>query len=270
MATCRRRSRGLALPDSVVAASARRYQRAAEEEAEAVAQLGRTVAQEAGLVASSVVQPAESAWRGICDAAIERSADLVVCGSRGHGGLSRAYLGSTSTSLLHHAPCPVLVVPRGDHAVAGPTVIGFDASDGARAAVRTAAGLFPGRPAVVVYAWRSLVRRSFAGAALLATPLEEVSGIAADLDEMFAAEAREIADEGAALARELGLDASARVVESAAAGWRGLAAAAQSEGAAVVVVGSRGRGALASTVLGSVSSGIVHDAELPVLVSRGR
>ena len=34
----------------------------------------------------------------------------------------------------------------------------------------------------------------------------------------------------------------------------------------MIVVGSRGRGAIASTVLGSVSSGLVHNADVPVLV----
>ena len=36
----------------------------------------------------------------------------------------------------------------------------------------------------------------------------------------------------------------------------------------MIVTGARGRGALASTLLGSVSSGLVHNAEAPVLVVR--
>jgi nucleotide-binding universal stress UspA family protein len=38
--------------------------------------------------------------------------DLVVVGSRAYGQLARVLLGSAAAGLLHHAHCPVMVVPR--------------------------------------------------------------------------------------------------------------------------------------------------------------
>jgi nucleotide-binding universal stress UspA family protein len=41
-------------------------------------------------------------------------AQLIVVGSRGHGGFSGMLLGSTSQALIYHAPCPLLVVRPND------------------------------------------------------------------------------------------------------------------------------------------------------------
>jgi nucleotide-binding universal stress UspA family protein len=38
-------------------------------------------------------------------------ADLLVVGSRGHSGMAAVVLGSVSTGCVHHATCPVVVVP---------------------------------------------------------------------------------------------------------------------------------------------------------------
>jgi nucleotide-binding universal stress UspA family protein len=227
------------------------------------------LAQAAGLEAIGSVHAGPTPWRTICRAAEAHDADLVVCGSRGRGGFSRAFLGSTASSLLHHCPRPMLVVPPGAGELSGPTLIGYDGSDGAKAAIRSAALLLPGRAVLVVYAWSSPVRRSFAGEALLATPAAEVHDVTVDLDRFFEEQAGEEAEEGAALAREHGLDARGLAIESASGPWRTLVATARAEGASVIVAGCRGRGALASTVLGSVASGLVHNAELPTLIVRG-
>jgi nucleotide-binding universal stress UspA family protein len=38
-------------------------------------------------------------------------ADLLVVGSRGHGGFAGLLLGSTSMHCAHHPPCPLVIVP---------------------------------------------------------------------------------------------------------------------------------------------------------------
>jgi len=49
----------------------------------------------------------------ICAVAAQRAATLVVVGAHGWGPVRRLLFGSVSEAVLHHAPCPVLVV-RGD------------------------------------------------------------------------------------------------------------------------------------------------------------
>jgi len=46
----------------------------------------------------------------LCHLAEELGADVVVVGSRGHGRIRRALLGSVSTHVANNAPCPVLIV----------------------------------------------------------------------------------------------------------------------------------------------------------------
>jgi len=49
--------------------------------------------------------PAEALLEAAADA------DLLVVGSRGAGGFKRLLMGSVSTQVTHHSPCPVVVIP---------------------------------------------------------------------------------------------------------------------------------------------------------------
>jgi nucleotide-binding universal stress UspA family protein len=116
--------------------------------------------------------------------------------------------------------------------------------------------------------WYSAIRHTLAGRALAHGPLDDLRSFADDYEQAFAALAESVVEEGVGLAREADLAATGRAVESHAGAWRALAETAAGENAAVIVCGSRGRGAVAATVLGSTSSGLVHNADSPVLVVR--
>ena len=83
---------------------------AATQSAATVAE-GVSLAEQAGLDAESLTMRTEGpAWSGVREAARERDAAVIVMGSRGLSGLSRA-LGSVSSAVVHHSSCAVLVMP---------------------------------------------------------------------------------------------------------------------------------------------------------------
>jgi nucleotide-binding universal stress UspA family protein len=164
----------------------------------------------------------------------------VVVGSRGLSGL-RAVLGSVSDFVVHHSPVPVLVVPHPllaeerAAAAAGPVLVAHDGSSGAQHALATAASRFAGRELVVATIGASAVERDL-------------------LAEAGAGDAEAVQFE------PHGAVQNARAVADA------LAAAASQRGAAVIVVGSRGRSARSEILLGSVARATLHHAHRPVLV----
>jgi len=74
-------------------------------------QLAEVVAEAAGVGGVEIEQvvvedaPAHALVRAA------EGADLLVVGSRGHGGFTGLLLGSVSQQCAHHAPCPVVIVP---------------------------------------------------------------------------------------------------------------------------------------------------------------
>ena len=71
---------------------------------EAIAALG---AQASGVEIERVIRVGQPA-QVLVEAAA--GADLLVVGSRGHGGFAGLLLGSVGQQVAHHAPCPVVIV----------------------------------------------------------------------------------------------------------------------------------------------------------------
>ncbi|WP_084965987.1 universal stress protein [Thermoactinospora rubra] len=183
---------------------------------------------------------------------IAPEAELLVVGSHGLGGFRGLLLGSVALGVAGHAACDVVVVrevpgrPRGE-IVAG--VDGSAAGDGVLAFAFAEAEL-RGVPLRVVHAWNRH-----------------------DLGGILAASADE--------------DNEQRLVKEVLAGWRGrhpdvevfcevvhdhpvAALRHAAEGADLLVVGSRGHGAVAGLVLGSVSQALLHHAPGPLAIVRTR
>jgi nucleotide-binding universal stress UspA family protein len=143
-----------------------------------------------------------------------------------------------------------------------PVLFCYDGSDGSKSALRAAGDLVT-RPAdaVVLVVWMpavvSLVR---AGSFLTAVPNE------GEIDEQEAAFAQRLAEEGASGAREHGYDASARIAQADISVIATIGEIAGEIDAGLIVCGQRGRGAIRSAVLGSVSHGLSAHAQRPVLI----
>jgi nucleotide-binding universal stress UspA family protein len=82
----------------------------ARERAETVAGEAARQARESALEVETFVR-CGAAVDEICGIAQRRQAQLIVIGSHGWRRLRGALLGSVSAGVLHHAPCPVMVVP---------------------------------------------------------------------------------------------------------------------------------------------------------------
>jgi nucleotide-binding universal stress UspA family protein len=146
----------------------------------------------------------------------------------------------------------------------GTALLAYDGSENAAAAIRQAGSLLACRRAVAVRVWDSL------GTLPLGTDIKGLTGsmreAAKELDEEDARDANQFAEEGAQLAREAGFEAESRALRGRPKAWPTLLEAADRIDAAVIVTGSRGLGGVASALLGSVSSGLLHHSHRPLLV----
>ncbi|MFI6785930.1 universal stress protein [Nonomuraea sp. NPDC050383] len=171
------------------------------------------------------------------------AAELVV-GSRGVGGPAGALLGSVPVQTAGHAPGAVVVV-RPERAGSGEIVVGVDDSPGCEPALEFAFEQARARGCALraVHARRSPQERS------------SEPGTGSVLTDRLAGWRERYPD--------------VEVREDLRHGPPVPALVDASVGADLLVVGSRGLGAVGSLLLGSVSREVLHHAQCPVAVVRG-
>jgi nucleotide-binding universal stress UspA family protein len=86
------------------------------------------------------------------------------------------------------------------------------------------------------------------------------------MDRMGADISRETAEEGARVAADAGLSAEPLSIQARGRAWRGILAAAREHDVATIVMGRRGIGGAERVLLGSVSNGVLHGADRPVVI----
>jgi nucleotide-binding universal stress UspA family protein len=144
-----------------------------------------------------------------------------------------------------------------------PILIAYDGSDCAKRAINEAASLFPDRRAIVISVWQDVrAMPTFAWAAPAS-----LTGIQ-DMLDVVRVGAERVAMEGADIAVHAGLDATSEAVEAQGSIAEAIVSRAAQDNVAAIVMGSRGYGGMRSTLLGSVSTGVVHQAHQPVVVAR--
>jgi nucleotide-binding universal stress UspA family protein len=152
-----------------------------------------------------------------------------------------------------------------------PVLIAYDGSELSKAGLRNAAELFAGRPAVIATVWEP---------GLAAAPVGQPESLGFGtippdpatveaVDDAQKKHASDLADEGAELARSLGLQAEAHPVPDELDVADTLLDIARERNAAAIAIGSHGVSGLRSRLMGSVARRLIEHADRPVLVIRG-
>jgi nucleotide-binding universal stress UspA family protein len=154
------------------------------------------------------------------------------------------------------------MLATGGRAVNKPVLFCYDGSDGSKTALAAAVELIKPADAVVLVVWMpAAVQLARAGSFVVAVPNE------GEIDDQEAIIAQQIAEEGAAGARGRGYNATARIAQANESVARTIDEIAEEIDAGLVVCGQRGRGAIGSALLGSVSHALAAHTRRPVLIA---
>jgi nucleotide-binding universal stress UspA family protein len=209
----------------------------------------------AGVDAEPEAVSASSPRRALHRAAEQHGAQLIVVGTGRHGPLARVMGGDVTTATLHGAPCPVAVAPSGLTEMPqrlGTVAVGFDGSPQSRTALDLA---------------RDVARTAGARLQLLwvvpaVIPVDSWASRAVAQTERDRAEQEYALALMAETVGTLGDD----TIGETATGLAHEELAQLCHEADLLVVGSRGEGALRRLLHGSTSTRLAREAACPVLV----
>ncbi|MFZ5846338.1 MAG: universal stress protein [Actinomycetota bacterium] len=230
--------------------------------------VGRSIAREAvadARLADPTIGVESVVTMGHPDAVLveaSETADVVVVGARGRGTVASALLGSVSASVAREAQCPVVVVRQFEEPQemydARPVVVGVDGTEVSTAAVEFGFKMASLRDAPLTLLHATWDLREQAASVL------DVRSYAQKVN-LSEEEERLVAETVAGLCEKY---PDVTVTETYRRGDPVRQLVEASRGAALVVVGSRGRRLLTTTLLGSVSRGVTERAYCPVAVVR--
>lgn len=152
----------------------------------------------------------------------------------------------------------------------GPVLIGYDGSEAAERALRDGAAVLAPRRALVVVVWEAgaafeTVELPTATVGIPPVPID-IRG-ALEIEAALCRQAQRTAQQGAALAREAGLEAEGLAVADEISVAETLVRLTHERDAQALVVGAHGHGRLSEVLLGSTSRTVIRTAPCPVLVS---
>ena len=158
--------------------------------------------------------------------------------------------------------------PAGVQPSKGTVVIAFDGSPAARRAIEEAARVFRSSHALVVTVWEEGLAYMAPAApteAMVMSPMVD-PGVALEVDRGVHDAAERVSQEGAALAKSLGLEAQPLAVPDERDVARTILTVAEKHQAMAIVVGSRGLSGIRARLEGSTSKALLKHAPCPVLV----
>jgi nucleotide-binding universal stress UspA family protein len=209
------------------------------------------------LAVSTRLTQRAAAWALIDEA---RGAGLIVVGSHGRSGLRGLVAGSVGAHVAALASCPVVVVRPTDGASAA------EPTPGARARVVVGIDRSPSSVRAIGFAFRAAAQRGIPLAAVHAWTPDAPTGYGAHPGRPTMAEAMARRAVEKALSRWRDEYADVPVRTTFACGDPARALVAASRGAALLVVGSRGRGHLRRAVLGPVARSVMRHARCPIAI----